>query len=456
MENDTIIALATPFGQSAIAVIRLSGPASISILEDIFSSDLKGQPSHTIHYGSIRLGKKLVDKCLVSIFKAPHSYTKEDSIEISCHGSPFIIESIIKGCIERGARQAKKGEFTLRAFLNGQLDLSQAEAVADLIASDSSASHELAIKQLRGGISNELKLLRKKLINLASLVELELDFSEEDVEFASREDLEHTIMELLDKVTLLRNSFETGNALKHGIRTVIAGKPNAGKSTLLNAILNADRAIVSPIPGTTRDSIEDTITIEGVKFILTDTAGLRTSEDTIEEQGVKRSLDHISTCQLLLYVIDVNTSSPGQTFDELENLGLPHNRIILVLNKMDLNPTTDPSSYSRQELTSPKQVVPISAKNKMNIISLRENMKEMIANESLEDSTVITNARHFDSLNETSVALAKCLSGIAHGRSGDLLAMDLRHALHHLGEITGEIHTDDLLENIFSNFCIGK
>jgi len=312
------------------------------------------------------------------------------------------------------------------------------------------------MQQLRGGFSSDLKELRHKLIDLASLIELELDFGEEDVEFASRDDLKETIQSLIDKVTRLKESFETGNAIKNGIRTVIAGKPNAGKSTLLNALLNSDRAIVSPIPGTTRDSIEDILIIGGVKFILIDTAGLRVSEDDIEEEGVKRSLKHIGNSQITIFVIDVCTESPESVWQALSELDVDICNSLLVLNKMDLHPTADPRAYVKEGVLNYEQIVPLSAKNHMNVLRLQEVMKGLINTTSIQDSTIVTNVRHFDSLNETLVAITRCLDGIQQGRSGDLLAMDLRHALHHLGEITGEIHSDDLLDNIFSNFCIGK
>ena len=456
VNTETIVALATASGIGAIAVIRLSGKQAIAISSKLFSKSLTTAKSHTIHFGQLSINKEIIDECLVSIFRSPKSYTKEDVVEISCHGSSYIVDRVIQACINLGARMANKGEFTLRAFLNGQLDLSQAEAVADLIASDSQAAHDIAIKQLRGGFSIELANLRVKLIDLASLLELELDFGEEDVAFASRDVLKNTLDELSMYIKKLITSFEKGNAIKSGIRTVIAGAPNAGKSTLLNALLNTDRAIVSEIPGTTRDTIEDGIIIDGIKYLLTDTAGLRESSDIIEGAGIKRSLAEIDKSQLLIYVLDVAVTNPTQIKNELSKLPLDLEKLIVVLNKMDLSPYTLSKDYASALDIKETNVIPVSAKNKMNIALVKEIMSSMVSHGLAEDGTTVTNSRHFDSLVNTQKSIDKALGNLKMNLSGDLIAMDLRHALYYIGEITGEVYTDDLLDNIFSNFCIGK
>ncbi len=455
MKNDTIVALATPLGVSAIAVVRLSGPEAMQITNGIFTKDLSNEPSHSVHFGKIKSNNTYIDECVVSIFKNPSSYTKEDIIEISCHGSPYIIEKIIQLCIENGARLAKKGEFTLRAFLNGQLDLSQAEAVADLISSDNEAAHQLAMRQLRGGYSNRLQQLRKELIDLASLLELELDFGEEDVEFASRVHLNKTILESLSVVIQLAQSFEKGNVIKNGIKAAIIGAPNAGKSTLLNALLNTDRAIVSDIPGTTRDTIEDQLILDGHKFLLTDTAGIRESSDTIEEIGIERSKGEIKKSRLVVLVLDVASSNAKEAAYQIDALKIDRERLILVLNKMDLWPTTKISEYVESANLQSDQVVPLSAKNKMNLGRLTEVMVQLSLGDEI-DNTIVTNSRHYSALLDTQKSLEKALEGLEAKVSADLIAMDIRHSLHSIGEITGEVYTDDLLDNIFSNFCIGK
>lgn len=454
--SEIIIALATPPGVSAVGLIRLSGKGCIELTEKLFSKKLSSKNSHTIHYGQIISNLEIIDDCLVSIFKAPSSYTKEDSVEISCHGSPFILEKVIKLFLDIGARPATNGEFTKRAFLNGQLDLSQAEAVADLIASDSDASHAIAIKQLRGGFSNDLKELRKKLIDFASLIELELDFGEEDVEFASRSEITDTVNQISNNIRVLSDSFNLGNSLKTGIPVVIAGKPNAGKSTLLNALLKTERAIVSPEAGTTRDSIEDHLNIMGTKFLLTDTAGLRDSTNKIEQQGVKITLDKISSAQVILFVVDVSTSSPEDTWIHLREIHRPKCNLLLILNKMDLYPSLEPKSYAKQGLIATEHILPISAINKMNLALIKEQLVSLVNNSEAKHLTMITNVRHYDSLQNALKALERVADGLVNKVSGDFLAMDIRQALHYLGLITGEIHTDDLLENIFSSFCIGK
>lgn len=455
--QEIIIALATPQGESAVAIIRLSGLGCIEMTEALFSKSLKNKPSHTIHYGQLKDEKQqIIDDCLISIFKGPTSFTKEDSVEISCHGSPFIVEKIIKLYLRLGTRMATNGEFTKRAFLNGQLDLSQAEAVADLIASDSDLSHSLALKQLKGGVSNDLKLLRTKLIDFASLIELELDFGEEDVEFASRPQIKNTISEITQKVSALLNSFNLGNSIKNGIPVVLAGKPNVGKSTLLNAMLNNERAIVSKEPGTTRDTIDDHINIDGVKFLITDTAGIRQTDNEVEKIGVSKTIEKIEGAQVILYVTDAVLSKPREVWHQIEKLDTLNSKLLLIINKMDLNPILKPDDFYKKGFLEKEDIIPISAINKMNLSIINERLLSLVQTAEIKNLTMITNARHYESLEQALQALLRVTVGLDNKVSSDFLAMDIRHALHYLGLITGEIHTEDLLENIFSNFCIGK
>ena len=450
--EDTIVALATPVGAGAIGVIRLSGPDAIKITNKVFGGkNLEEQESHTVHFGTIRDGDLIVDEVLVTLFVAPKSYTKENIVEISCHGSSYIIESIIKLMIKNGARGAKPGEFTLRAFLNGGLDLSQAEAVADLIASSSETSHQLAMKQMRGGFSNELKNLRDQLIHFASMIELELDFSEEDVEFANRDQLKQLILSIQKVLDKLIMSFDQGNVLKNGVPVVIAGKPNVGKSTLLNVLLNEERAIVSDIAGTTRDTIEDEINIKGVIFRFIDTAGIRETEDIIEAKGVERTLEKIKQARLLVYLADPiqdNIDAVKQQLDEVKAYNIPY---LLVVNKKDLLDAEQLEAYGNLEPLF------ISAKNNSGIEDLQDKLLEIVnlANLNSED-VMVSNIRHVEALQKTNEALIRVLYGIDNPVASDFLAMDIRQSLHHLGEITGEVTTDDLLDNIFSKFCIGK
>lgn len=453
IKEETIVALATPNGIGAIGVIRLSGPDAIFIANSVFKGkDLTKQESHTIHFGQIVDGDLLLDEVLVSLFVAPRSYTRENVVEISCHGSNYIIESIIKLLIKKGARSAKPGEFTLRAFLNGQLDLSQAEAVADLIAANSRASQQVAIQQLRGGFSNQLQVLREQLVNFASLVELELDFSEEDVEFANREQLKQLIHNIIKIVGQLIQSFELGNVIKNGVNTVIAGRPNAGKSTLLNALLNEERAIVSHIPGTTRDTIEEVLNINGINFRLIDTAGIREATDTIEQIGVQRTMEKISQSALLIYVFDATEITIEELNNDLENLQKPGITMLVVANKADL-------LNEEQLLSLPhtQSAIIISAKHKQHIDELKDRIYSSAVKHQLsDDETLVTNVRHLEALQKTESALIRLLEGIDTHVTSDFLAMDIKQALHYLGEITGTVTTDDLLDNIFSKFCIGK
>jgi tRNA modification GTPase len=456
MTNDqTIVALATPNGTGAIGIIRLSGPDAITIANSVFKGkDLTKQASHTIHFGSIMDGDLALDEVLVSLFVGPRSYTRENVVEISCHGSAYIIESIIKLLIKKGARSAKAGEFTLRAFLNGQLDLSQAEAVADLIASNSKASQQVALNQLRGGFSNQLQALRDQLVQFASLIELELDFAEEDVEFANRDQLKKLINEINRVIGNLIRSFELGNAIKQGVNTVIAGRPNAGKSTLLNALLNEERAIVSHIPGTTRDTIEEVLNIQGVNFRLIDTAGIREATDAIEQIGVQRTMEKISQSALLIYLFDAAQITIDELNQDLESLQKPGINMLVVANKSDLPEQSSKLSDFRASGLS--DFLSISAKEKLHIDELKNKIyTSAIKNQLTGDETLVTNVRHLEALQKTEEALIMVLNGMDNVTS-DFLSMDIKQALHYLGEITGAVTTDDLLENIFSKFCIGK
>ncbi|MFT4666588.1 MAG: tRNA modification GTPase [Polaribacter sp.] len=456
--SDTIVALSTPPGSGAIGVIRLSGLDAIRIVDAVFhGKELQAQASHTIHFGTVRNEEgTILDEVLASLFVSPRSYTKENVVEVSCHGSSFIIQQLLELFIRKGARMAQPGEFTLRAFLNGQMDLSQAEAVADLIASSSASSHQVAMQQMRGGFSNEIADLRQQLIDFASLIELELDFGEEDVEFANRDDLKVLIYKIQKLLKTLIDSFRLGNVIKNGVNTVIAGRPNAGKSTLLNALLNEDRAIVSEIAGTTRDTIEEVLNIQGVAFRLIDTAGIREAQDQIEAIGVEKTMEKIEQSALMVYVFDVIEMQPEEVQADLEKLvkdGVP---FLAIANKMDLNPYTKPEHYINDFLTE-KQFIPVSAVNKMNIDYLKERLYDLVLDNKLSlESTIVTNSRHYDALNKAHTSLDDVLRGMDEGVTSDFVAMDIRQALHHLGTIVGEVSTDDLLGNIFSNFCIGK
>ena len=452
--KDTIVALATPAGVGAIGVIRLSGDRAIEIVNELFQpKDLSIQTSHTIHYGRIVSAGRVYDEVVVSLYIAPKSYTKEHVVEISCHGSPFIQESLIRLFTEKGARFARPGELTQRAFLKGAFDLAQAEAVADVIAADSAAAQSAALHQLRGGFSKELAALREELIHFASLIELELDFGEEDVEFADRKDLEALVIQLLDHVRPLVESFRTGNAIKNGVATVIVGKPNAGKSTLLNALLNEDRAIVSEIAGTTRDSLEDEWTLGGIKFRLVDTAGLRETVDMIEALGVERTQAWVKKAQVVIYMADAMTESVEGLKAGILALGTLEIPVIQVLNKVD--------QVSKAVLVAFQEAIPdvilMSAKNQVGLPELEKALLNIIGLDQANASgTLVTNIRHYQQLVQTQDTLIGVLNALKTGLTGDLIAQDLRHALHHLGEITGQISNDDLLKNIFGKFCIGK
>ncbi len=457
VSNDTIAALSTAPGIGAIAVIRVSGNEAIAIAEGLFQpfqkKKLSDQKSHTIHLGYLIDGQHIIDKVLLFLFKGPNSYTGEDIIEISCHGSRYIQQEIIALFIRNGCRLAHAGEFTLRAFLNGKMDLSQAEAVADLISSENEASHTLAMQQMRGGISNEIKKLRDELTDFASLIELELDFSGEDVDFADTERLKELVSKIQHLLRNLVDSFALGNAVKHGIPVAIIGEPNVGKSTLLNALLNEERAIVSEIPGTTRDAIEDEISIKGVGFRFIDTAGIRETEDHVEGIGIKKTFEKIDKADLVLYLSEYQ-STINDSLNELKELSskYPDKKIVHVLTKSDLAPNgtgIPPSTYA--------STLGISAKTGKGIQELKDTLYKMAVDGELgSDQTLLTNSRHYEALQHALTAINSVEKGLAEEVSGDLLAVDIRQALYHMGEITGEITTEDLLGNIFDNFCIGK
>lgn len=453
---ETICAPATGSGIGAIAVIRVSGKDTYSIIDEVFSKKISVAKPYTIHLGEIKDDNKVIDEVLISVFKAPKSYTGEDTVEISCHGSEFIQKEILNLLIKKGARLANPGEFTLRAFLNGKLDLSQAEAIADLISSESKSSHEIAINQLKGGFSNEIKKLREQLINFASLIELELDFSEEDVEFANRDELVNLIQKIQIVISHLISSFAYGNAIKKGVPVAIIGKPNVGKSTLLNVLLNEERAIVSDIAGTTRDAIEDTFVFDGILFRFIDTAGIRETSDSIESKGIEKTYEKTRVAQSVILMIDATNSSAENIEAELTELqskvsNYKDKNIIIAINKYD------ETNIDRSSLNHIPNLVFISAKQNENIDELKNLLLAPLKNSTQQmGNLTISNVRHFEALQHTQEALSRAVEGIKSETSSDLIAMDIRQALHFLGLITGQISTDDLLENIFSKFCIGK
>ena len=462
----TIIAIATPPGEGALGIVRVSGPDAVTLFEPYFSGTrLSDAKARYAYFGTLRDEEgQLIDEVVLTVYRAPASFTGEDAVEISCHGSPYILQRIVQLGGDAGAEAAGPGEFSLRAYLNGKLDLSQAEAIADVISRQSAAAHRLAMNQLRGGVSAEIGTLRQQLIDFASLIELELDFGEEDVEFADRAQLSNLVDRIRNRIDQLTGTFRLGNAIKEGITTVIAGRPNAGKSTLLNALLNEDRAIVSDIAGTTRDTIEETVVIDGIRFRLIDTAGLREATDTIEAIGVERALAHVAKSQLLLYVFDILETDPATLRADLEKLYRPDLRLLLVANKMDLNPYTkyshyfDPTAPGPRD-PAPENFVPMIANEKMNLGYLKERLVHLVTDGTdlrQGQQVILTNLRHYNALNKADEALQRVQQGLTAGISQDFVAMDLRQSLRELGEITGEITTDDLLGNIFSRFCIGK
>ncbi len=463
--NDTIVALATPSGAGAVAIIRMSGKDAITIASNVFQSvsgkDITQQKTHTIHLGTIVEDAKIYDQVLISIFKNPNSYTGEDVIEISCHGSTFIQQQIIQLLLRQGCRMAQAGEFTLRAFLNAKLDLSQAEAVADLISSDNEASHQIAMQQMRGGFSSEIAKLREELVNFASLIELELDFAEEDVEFADRMQFHDLLNRIEFVLKRLIDSFAVGNVIKNGIPVAIVGEPNVGKSTLLNALLNEERAIVSEIAGTTRDTIEDELIIGGIGFRFIDTAGIRETKDVVESIGIKKTFEKMEQAQVVILLLDAKeVQVSGIKFQvEIEKIKnkFPQKPLVVVINKVDLLSKDDVETIRQQLETLNIKLQTISAKNKIGIDDLKNHLLSFVNTGALRNNeTIVTNTRHYDSLLKALEEIQKVKFGLTSNLSSDLMAIDIRQALYYFGEITGEVTNDELLGNIFANFCIGK
>jgi tRNA modification GTPase len=452
--EDTIVALATPPGIGAIGVIRLSGKNAIPIVNEMFpSKNLLQQATHTLHVGFLKLGKEVLDEVVVALYKNPKSYTGEDVVEISCHGSPFIQERILQTITQNGCRIAKPGEFTQRAFLNGKLDLTQAEAVADLIASNTEASRNAALQNIRGGFSNILSALREELIKFSALIELELDFSEEDVAFADRKQLNLLIEKLKSTTAILLQSFSLGNVIKNGVQVAIIGKPNAGKSTLLNTLLNENRAIVSDIAGTTRDTIEEILNIDGILFRLIDTAGIRNqTTDAIESIGIQRSYDTMAKADIVLYLFDVNTTSLEELIIATNEFESKQIKYILVGNKVD-----EEDNLFHEKYINISDILFISAKENRAVNKVKEHLfAQAVQGNIHQEATVITNARHYEALQKLSISLLEVEQGLINNIASDLIALDIRQALHYLGEITGEITNEDQLDYIFSKFCIGK
>ena len=454
--QETIIALATPNGLGAISVIRISGNNSIKITEKLFKSNknklLSNQKSHTVHLGHIMKENHELDEVLITLFKGPYSYTGEDTIEISCHGSTYIQKEIINLFIDNGIRIANPGEFTLRAFLNGKMDLNQAEAVADLIASENEGSHKLAMQQMKSGFSNDLKKLRAELLHFSSMIELELDFSQEDVEFAERNDFKILTNKIKSELKTLIDSFQSGNVLKNGISVAIAGKPNAGKSSLLNTLLNEDKAIVSDIPGTTRDSIEDSLIINGINFRFIDTAGLRETNDVIESKGIEKTKEKIKKAKILLYLFDINDTNINEIKNSVDSFRRDDLSIILVRNKIDLKINNKNLLNDLKKL----ELIEISATKKKSVLKLKERLIDEVNLLNPYTDVIISNSRHYEALKKALKAIEEVNKGLKENISGDLLSVDIRRSIEFLAEITGEITNDDVLGNIFANFCIGK
>jgi tRNA modification GTPase len=468
IQNDSIVALATPAGAGAIAVIRISGEDAITIGHSVFRSiknkDLRLQKSHTLHLGNIVDDQKTLDEVLISVFKGPNSYTGENTIEISCHGSTYIQQQIIQLLLRKGCRMADAGEFTLRAFLNGKLDLSQAEAVADLISSDNEASHQIAMQQMRGGFSNEIAKLREELLNFASLIELELDFAEEDVEFADRTQFHELLNRIEFVLKRLIDSFAVGNVIKNGIPVAIVGEPNVGKSTLLNALLNEERAIVSEIAGTTRDTIEDELVIGGIGFRFIDTAGIRETADVVESIGIKKTFEKIEQAQVVLLLVDgsklmVDGLSPIKVEIEKLKNKYPLKPLVVIINKKDVLPQEMIDLFEKELTTNNQQLSTlfISAKEKLGVDELKNQLLSFVNTGALRNNeTIVTNTRHYDSLLKALDEIQKVKFGLETNLSSDLMALDIKEALYQFGMITGQVTNDELLGNIFANFCIGK
>ena len=450
---DTICALSTPNGMGAIAVIRISGPKAINLVGSVFSKNIEQVTSHTAHFGLIKDEKNVIDEVLLCVFHKNQSFTGEETVEISCHGSVFIQQSVLQLLLKKGCRMAEPGEFTMRAYMNGRFDLAQAEAIADLIASRSAAAHRMALTQMRGGVSKQLAELRQQLIDFAALIELELDFSEEDVEFADRTRLKMLITEIMRVIDKLRKSFQLGNAIKNGIPVAIVGAPNVGKSTLLNALLNEEKAIVSEIPGTTRDFIEDEIIIQGVSYRFVDTAGLRETTDIVENLGIERSFKKTSEASVVLYLLDERNIDPEQTIAELhafQSSYITTQEFIVVVNKLDL-------SNQQLDFLAKFNPVFISAKEQTNLDLLIARIASGAIQFSDQESEVlISNVRHFDALNRAYDDLIRVQEGMNSGLPTDLIAMDIRQVINHIGSITGAVDVEEVLGSIFSKFCIGK
>ncbi|KGO85138.1 tRNA modification GTPase MnmE [Flavobacterium rivuli WB 3.3-2 = DSM 21788] len=461
ISQDTIVALATPSGAGAIAVLRISGSNAITIAGGVFTSvsgkDITHQKTHTLHLGHIEDDNKIYDQVLLSIFKGPNSYTGENTVEISCHGSTYIQQQIIQLLLRKGCRMANAGEFTLRAFLNGKLDLSQAEAVADLVASDNEASHQIAMQQMRGGFSNEIARLREELLNFASLIELELDFAEEDVEFADRTQFHELLNRISFVLKRLIDSFAVGNVIKNGIPVAIVGEPNVGKSTLLNALLNEERAIVSDIAGTTRDTIEDELVISGIGFRFIDTAGIRETEDVVESLGIKKTFEKMEQAQVVTYLFDASlfTTHGAGLKTEIEKIKnqFPLKPLVIIGNKAD-KLTESEKAYALQQIP---ELLLVSAKENIGVEELKDKLLSFVNTGALRNNeTIVTNTRHYDSLLKALEEIQKVQYGLQSSISADLMAIDIRQALYYFGEITGQVTNDELLGNIFANFCIGK
>lgn len=464
MDTEEIIcAISTAPGTGAIAVLRLSGKGSIGLINRIFRSPsgktLTDATPNTVHFGRITEGGELIDEVLVTVFHAPHSFTGEESVEVSCHGSVYIQQRLLELLVNQGARLAAPGEFTRRAFLNGKMDLAQAEAVADLIASSSSASHRMAMKQMKGGVSAELKRLRDKLLHITSLLELELDFSEEDVEFADRQELDRLAQTIEELVNRLCRSFSLGNVIKHGVPVAIVGNTNVGKSTLLNVLLHEDKAIVSDMAGTTRDVIEDTTTLNGITFRFIDTAGIRQTDDSIEHLGIQRTFDKISQASIVLLLTDLcrGPESFEEYYRQVKMHLTPEAKLIIVLNKVDKVQDLLTSQETIRLFTSGEEIIPISALTGSNLDTLIRKLIATVNLHALDVSdAIVSNVRHYEALTHARSSIGRIRSGIKSGLTAEFISQDIRECLHYLGEITGEITTDDILKNIFKNFCIGK
>ncbi|WP_313599754.1 tRNA uridine-5-carboxymethylaminomethyl(34) synthesis GTPase MnmE [Epilithonimonas vandammei] len=461
MNQDTICALATANGIGAIGIIRVSGNQSFEIVNKIFEGkNLEKVDSHTVHYGFIKDEDETIDEVMISVFHAPKTFTTENSVEISFHGSPYIGKKILEALIKNGARMAKAGEFTMRAFMNGRIDLSQAESIADLIASENEASRKVALNQLKGGISNEISFLRNDLLNFTSLIELELDFAEEDVEFADRTALKSLLYKIEDKLNSLIESFQYGNAIKNGTAVAIIGKPNAGKSTLLNALLKEERAIVSNIAGTTRDTIEEILHIKGHAFRLIDTAGLRETADEIEAIGVKKAKEKVENAEILVYLADAGTDDLSEDVEMIKSLLRDDLKLIICATKID---EVVPTHYEKLEqifrnnISTDFDFIKISAVENQNIQDLKNELSSYVEHlKSEEGNVVITNQRHYEALRKSLNSVKQVDEAVTSQITTELLAYELRNALEHLGEISGEFTNDEVLGNIFSKFCIGK